>query len=347
MDRVLELGGFAAGYCGRLFVQAGSDVVRVETGARPPAWVSDAAMDLYLHAGKRRIATDDPELIADLAARADVVVVEGDTADAVEALGFDAWDAPVKAAITPFGRTGPKRNWQASTNVLLAMGGYTYIIGDPERAPLTLPGHYPEFQSGAFAYAAANACRLAGERNVIDLGMLEVVMALSQFTTVMWHCGGLIRERHGSDFYYVVPTNLFRCADGWAYVNIVPGFWDPFAAFLDRPDLVIDERFETNALRRDNRHALHAIIAAAIGPMTRAEVRRRAEECRIPIGVVQTIEDVLADPHLAVRGFWQTVRNGKAGSVRAPRRAWRMDGRTPPSRDLLPMETDLGERHDG
>ena len=125
MDRVLELGGFAAGYCGRLFVQAGCDVVRVETGARTPSWVSDEAMDLYLHAGKRRIATDDPELIVDLAARADVVVVQGDTADTVEALGFDAWDAPVKAAITPFGRTGPKRNWQASTNVLLAMGGYT------------------------------------------------------------------------------------------------------------------------------------------------------------------------------------------------------------------------------
>ena len=320
-------------------MQAGCDVVRVETGARPPGWVSDAAMDLYLHAGKRRIRTEDADLIAQLAARADVTVVEGTTADAVQALGFDDWEAPVKAAITPFGRTGPKRNWQASTNVLLAMGGYTHIIGDPDRAPLTLPGHYPEFQSGAFAYAAANACRLAGERNVIDIGMLEVVMALSQFTTIMWHCGGLVRERHGSDFYYVVPTNLFRCADGWAYVNIVPTFWDAFAAFLERPELVLDERFETNELRRENRDALHAIIAAAVGPMRRADIRRRAEECRIPIGIVQSLSDVLADPHLAGRGFWQTVGGGETSPVRSPRRAWRMDGRTPPARDLLPPET--------
>ena len=122
MDRVLELGGHAAGYCGRLFVQAGCDVARVETEERPPGWVSDEAMDLYLHAGKRRIRTDDAALIAELASKADVVVAEGATADAVGALGFDAWDAPVKTAITPFGRTGPKRNWQASTNVLLAMG---------------------------------------------------------------------------------------------------------------------------------------------------------------------------------------------------------------------------------
>lgn len=347
MDRVLELGGYAAGYCGRLFVQAGCDVVRVETGERPPAWVSDEAMDLYLHAGKRRIRTDDPRLIAELASRADVVVAEGHTADAVEALGFDAWDAPVRAAITPFGRTGPKRNWQASTNVLLAMGGYTYIMGDPDRAPLTLPGHYPEFQSGAFAYAAANACRLAGQSEVIDIGMLEVVMALSQFTTVMWHCDGAIRERHGSDFYHVVPTNLFRCADGWAHINIVPGFWDPFAAFLDLPELVLDERFGTNELRRQNRHALHAIIDAAVAPMTRAEIRRRAEDCRIPVGVVQSLDDVLADPHLAVRGFWQSVHGGESAPVRSPRRAWRSDGQTPPDRDLALLETPAAEARDG
>ena len=346
MDRVLELGGFAAGYCGRLFVQAGCEVVRVENSQRPPAWVSDEAMDLYLHAGKRRIRTDDPALIADLAARADVVVAEGGTADAVQALGFETWDAPVKAAITPFGRTGPKRNWQASANVLLAMGGYTYIIGDPDRAPLTLPGHYPEFQGGAFAYAAANACRLAGERKLIDIGMLEVVMALSQFTTTMWHCGGLVRERHGSDFYYVVPTNLFRCADGWAYINIVPGFWDAFAAFLDRPELVLDERFETNESRRDHRDALHAIIGEVVAQMTRADIQRRMEESRIPIGIVQTLDDVLADPHLATRGFWQTVPRGDAPPVRSPRRGWRVDGRTPVARELLPPETSA-EVHDG
>ena len=347
MDRVLELGGHAAGYCGRLFVQADCEVVRVETGERPPGCVSDEALDLFLHAGKRRIRTDDPELIAELAAKADVVVAEGATADAIEALGFDEWDAPVKTAITPFGRTGPKRNWQASTNVVLAMGGYTYIIGEPDRAPLTLPGHYPEFQSGALAYAAANACRLAGQRNVIDIGMLEAVMALSQFTTVMWHCLGTIRQRHGSDFYYVVPTNLFRCADGWAHINIVPGFWDPFATFLERPELILDPRFETNESRREHRDALHAIIAEAVAPMTRADVRRRAEECRIPVGVVQTLDDVLADPHLAGRGFWQTVGGGETPSLRSPRRAWRVDGRTPPARELLSLETPDVERGDG
>ena len=249
MDRVLELGGYSAAFCGRLFAQSGYEVVRVEPPVPPPAWVSQTAMDLYLHPGKRRVRTDDRGLIAELAARADVVVVEAEGADAVDELGFDNWQTPVKTAITPFGRTGPKRNWRATPHVLLAMGGYTNLMGDPDRAPLSLPGHYVEFQSGGFAFTAANACRIAGEPNTIDIGMLEVVMALSQFTTVMWHCGGVVRSRHGSDFWSVVPTNLFRCADGWLYINIVPSFWDAFTVFLGQPELLVDERFATNEKR--------------------------------------------------------------------------------------------------
>ena len=335
MDRVLEIGGHAAGYCGRLFAQAGHEVVRVESPA--PAWVGDTAMSLYLHAGKRRLRTEDPALVAELARKADVVVAEAEGADAVGALGLDDFDTPVKVAITPFGRTGPKRNWRATPHVLLAMGGYTNLMGDPGRAPLSLPGHYVEFQSGGFAFAAANACRLAEERNSIDIGMLEVVMALSQFTTVMWHCAGVVRSRHGNDFWSVVPTNLFRCQDGWVYVNIVPTFWDPFTVFLKRPELLVDERFLTNEKRMLHRDALHALVADALATRAKAEIQQSAEECRIPLGVVQSFHDVLADPHLAERGMWQTLQTAQ-GAVRSPRPAWRIHGETRPELPLAAVQ---------
>ena len=328
MDRVLEIGGYAAGFCGRLFVQRGYDVVRVESPVAPPAWVSRQALDLYLHAGKRRVQTVEPGLIAELAAQADVVVAEAESADAMAALGIDDWPVPVKVAITPFGRTGPKRNWQATPHVLLAMGGYTNLMGDPGRAPLSLPGHYVEFQSGAFAFVAANASRLAAEPASIDIGMLEVVMALSQFTTVMWHCGGVVRSRHGSDFWSVVPTNLFRCADGWVYINIVPTFWDAFAVFLQMPELLVDERFVGNEKRMLNRDALHDLIAQALARQDKAEIQRRAEECRIPLGVVQSFADVLADRHLGERDVWQHIE-GADVSVRSPRPPWRIHGEDP------------------
>ena len=282
--------------------------------------------------------TDDTALIAELASHADIIVAEGATADAIDELGFDQFRAPVKVAITPFGRTGPKRNWHAAPNVLLAMGGYTNLMGDADRAPLTLPGHYVEFQSGGFAYTAANACRLADEANAIDIGMLEVVMSLSQFTTVMWHCAGNIRSRHGSDFWSVVPTNLFKCSDGWVYVNIVPTFWDAFVVYIDRPELLLDERFTTNDLRMEHRDVLHKIIAQAVAPQSRAELQRGAAEHRVPIGVVLSVEEVLNDVHLAEREVWQQVTGLDGNSVRSPRPAWWFHDEPQPTLKLTPVE---------
>lgn len=329
MDRILEIGGVAAGYCGRLFVQAGCEVVHVAGAALAPSEHSELALDLYLHAGKRRIRTDDRKIIGELADCADVVVAEAPTAQGLIELGFDDWNAPVKAAITPFGRTGPKRNWSATPATLLAMGGYTYIMGDADRAPLTLPGHYAEFQSGGFAHVAANASRLAGEKNVIDIGMFESVMALSQFTTVLWTCAGEIRSRHGNDFWYAPPSNLFPCADGWVYVNVTPEFWDAFTTFIDRPELVLDKRFGTNIQRMVNHEALYEIVAEALAPLSRAEARARATEHRIPCGELLSFDEALDDPHLAGRDFWQRI-DGAGGPIRSPRSAWWTDGVSPP-----------------
>lgn len=334
MDRILEIGNFAAGFCGRLCAQAGHEVVRIESTEAAPAWVSTEALDLFLHPGKRRLQVDDPDLIAELADQADVVIVEADTADALDALHFDDWESRVKVSITPFGRTGPKRNWHATANVLLAMGGYTYLMGDQDRAPLTLPGHFVDFESGQYAYTAVNACRFAGEENSIDVSMLEVIMSLSQFTTVKWHCGGEIRSRHGSEFWTVPPSNLFACQDGWLYMNIVPIFWDAFATFLDRPELVIDERFLTNDLRMENRDALNACIQEIVLTMTKKTAQERAVESRVPVGIVQTLDDVLKDPHLLEREFWQQVDAIGYESIRSPSLPYRIN-KTPRPRLTL------------
>jgi len=326
MDRVLEIGGFAAGYCGRLFVRGGADVVRVDLDARATAWAGQEAMDLYLHAGKRVVGPATPDLVEKLAGAADVVVCEAGSADEIDALGFDAWAAPVKVAITPFGRTGPKRNWHATPSVILAMGGYTQLMGDPQRAPLNLPGHFVEFQTGTLAYTSINACRLADERNTIDLSMLETLMAMSQFTTVRWHCAGEVRSRHGSDFWYVVPSNLFACRDGWVYINVVPSFWDPLTIFLDRPELLLDPRFGDNDARMQNRDALHAIVAGVLRNLPKDEIIARAGECRIPVGVVQSFDDVLDDPHLAYRAFFERLEMDGQSALHSPAVPYRING---------------------
>ena len=322
MLAVVEIGGYAAGYCGRLFAQTGNPVTHITVGQPLPVWTSEEAMNVFLHSDKAVLDTQDLNEVKQLADTADIVILEASTANDVEDFGFDDWSCPVKVAITPFGRTGPHKNWQATPSTLLAMGGFTNLMGDPDRAPLTLPGHFVEFQSGGFAYAAALASALSNETNSIDIGMLEVVMAMSQFTTVMWHCADIVRSRHGNDFWSVVPTNLFRCLDGWVYINIVPGFWDPFVAFLELPELVLDERFVTNTRRMQNRDELHEITAEVLAKLTRDEVQQRAVDCRIPLGAVLSFEEVLDDVHLTRRNMWVDRTTSSNRTVRVPRLPW-------------------------
>ena len=47
MDRVLEIGGFGARFCGRLFAQEKTEVVRIESVDPIAGWVSEVAMEAY------------------------------------------------------------------------------------------------------------------------------------------------------------------------------------------------------------------------------------------------------------------------------------------------------------
>jgi len=64
-------------------------------------------------------------------------------------------------------------------------------------------------------------------------------------------------------------------------------------------------------------------VLAGLG---KADIESRAEACRIPLGVVQTFEDVLADKHLAERDFWEGVVLPDGSLVKSPSSPYRING---------------------
>ena len=187
--RVLELGEFiSAPYCGKLLADMGADVLKVERAdggdwARdygPYALVRQAhhertlqgergfgghrensGLFLYLNANKRGVTLnlDTPtgrEMLSGLVAQYDVLVhnLHPTEMDRV-GLDYDTLspynDGLIMASITPFGLTGPYRNWKAYDINLAAGGGICEGLGSPEREPLTFGT--PEV--GYFAGAAA------------------------------------------------------------------------------------------------------------------------------------------------------------------------------------------------
>ncbi len=362
--RILEFGdNHAAGYAGKLFTRWGAEVIRVDAAESVspfPHRAEHVAVDLYLHAGKTRMAIDyekpaGRQLLHRLAQKVDILITDLTAADLdlLEWSSLGGSDLKIRTAITPFGMNGPKRNWLASSNVLLAMGGLTYLMGDADRAPLTMPGRYIFYQSGQYAYAASLAThRLQPtEAQTIDVSMHEVALSLHQFTTVMWTFGERIRSRHGNDFGVLHPITMYPCKDGWFAVNADVTFWDVFTIMLGKPELADDPRFATVLDRVEHCKELDAIVIEQLGNKTRRELLDLGQEvCRMPTGILTTLPELLEDPHLSERNFWQTLTvNGR--ELKVPGSSFRYVGQNPPSEpspsaslDATRFATALSER---
>ena len=155
--RVLDFSGQIAGpYCSKLLVDGGGEVIKVEPPEGDPLrqWSAtgadlggeDSALFQFLNAGKQSLvgSAADPRVAA-LLAEADLVIeAHGLESDAAEPLDIAALRAAhpalVVLSITPYGRTGPWAERQATEFTLQAESGSIGMRG--------LMGHEP-FQAGA------------------------------------------------------------------------------------------------------------------------------------------------------------------------------------------------------
>lgn len=341
--RVLEVSDReeAAAYCGKLFARWGSEVIKVESpGRETPA----TALELYLNGGKQRLKLDldTPDGMARLsrlAETADVVVTDHSPRE-TDALGLMKLPAKARLSVTPFGLDGPYRDHEATASTLLALGGYTWLMGDPDRQPLTLPGNYPYYQAGTFAYIAALAALLGGashERpSSIEVSAHECLAGLHQFTDTMYLFGEVVRSRHGNRWENLAPTTLLRCHDGWYGVNILANFWFSFAHMIGKPEWATEGVFSTNAGRMTVQDELEDVITKALWDKGRKEIFKEGQEAwRVPIGYAATVRDILEDPHLNERGFWRRL-DSRRGSVLTAGSPFRIVGEEmPPERAPL------------
>ena len=159
--RVIDVSeGVAGPFCAKLFADFGADVVKIEppsgdsartlgpfpNGAPNP---EASGMFIYLNANKRGVALDleserGRELASALFDTADVVVENFPPGRMDEmALGYESLSPRnpglVMVSTTPFGQTGPWRDWQATDLVEYAASGLSYVNGAPDREPLKEP----------------------------------------------------------------------------------------------------------------------------------------------------------------------------------------------------------------
>ena len=325
--------GLAGAFCAKMFADFGADVIKAESPEGDPArklgpfpqdnpGADTGGMFMYLNANKRGVtvefdSADRLRRLRDLCATADVVV-ETFPPGHVQTLGLGYDDLEqvnpgvVLVSITPFGQTGPWRDYQATDLVAYAASGQSYVNGSPEREPLKEPGEESCFQAGACAFLGAMTALshrdMTGEGQHVDVSIQEAAAsAFSPQVLGAMHSG--VPEKRGS-------TPLLPCKDGYVSLNVRhDATWEYMWLFFDDPDVAHNPRFATAALRRENAAEIEEILLPHLARHTMEELFHGLAPLRLLIGMTLTVDRLLTDPHLDEREFFVHSDQFKAGHV--------------------------------
>ncbi len=350
--RILDLATVIAGpLCSALLADFGADVVKIELpsgsdGIRslPPFKDGVSLWGKVTNRNKRGITLDirTPEglaLFKEMLPKFDVLV------ENFRPGTLDKWGLPIGELqrinpdltvlrVSGFGQTGPRRRDAGFARVAEAMSGLTYLCGEADSTPLHLGYPVADGITGVFgAYAVMLALfrRLAdpaarGEE--IDLSLYESMHRILEFLVIEYDQLGAVRERSGNRSQYAVPSGVYRTRDNrWvSLASSTQSVYERLARAMERPELIDDPRFRTNADRVANAEALEEIVTAWYAANDFPHVSKLLSEGGVAFSLVFTAQDAFEDPHFAARENIVPVEDSELGTVR-------MQGIVPKLRD--------------
>lgn len=318
----------------------GADVIKVETPqgdfmrqlgpARHPGM---AAYFLHINRNKRSIVLDlkqpaQRSALLELVATADVFV-HNMRLDAARRLGLNyaslAERNPrlVHACATGFNRDGPKRDLPAYDDIIQGESGLAAINAGADGAPRYLPMAVCDKLVGHALASAIGMALFARERTgrgqEVHVPMLET-MAAFNLVDHMWHAV-LDEPEKGLGYprMFTPHRRPYATRDGYVcLMATTDDQWRRLLPSLGRAELLEDPRFASVAQRTAHIDALYGIIADTMRERGTAEWLERLAAADVPHGVVNTLEDIVADPYLWDTGFFcreQHPSEGKAIAI--------------------------------
>jgi formyl-CoA transferase len=339
--RVVELGQLLAGpFCGQLLGDMGADVIKVEppvvngVGGDPMReWGQGAEKVQWevIARNKRSVSANlrDPQgqaLVRKLIATADVLV-ENFKPGTLEKWGL----APdrllaeqpglIIARMSGYGQDGPYSDRAGFGGIGEAMGGWRYIVGEPDRPPSRMGVSIGDTLTATYGcmgvLAALHHRARTGQGQVIDAALYESVLQVMEGLVPEYDRMGLIRERSGSILKGIAPSNVYECMDGPFMIGAnKDSLWRRLAEAMGRPELGDDPRFATHLARGKNQTEIDALINDWTRTLTVDEVDALMIEYSIPAGQVYRAPDMLADPHFQARKAIVEVETERFGKLK-------------------------------
>jgi crotonobetainyl-CoA:carnitine CoA-transferase CaiB-like acyl-CoA transferase len=323
-------GGLAGGYCARLLIDAGAELVWVEDtgGDTLRGWSAsgsaegDGALFQYLAAGAVSVVVDGTDALATALRGADAVIwtPQSDTARQLSLQGvLDLAPDAVVTAITDFGLTGPWAKRPASDLTLQALSGGVGQRGLPERAPLAAGGRLGEWMAGMFAAVHTLAACHRGGGDLLDVSVLESLILTTTVHPVSWYtiAGRPFRPIRSRNLPDIHPAR-----DGFVGFMVVTGQqWLDFCVLVDRNDWADDPELGLMAKRVARRDELVSVIDAWCSQRSCAEIVDLADLLRVPAAVIGDGETI---PHMDHPVARNTFVTNPSGGFLQPDVPWRL-----------------------
>jgi benzylsuccinate CoA-transferase BbsE subunit len=352
--RVLELADEKGQFCGKLLADLGADVVKIEPpGGEPCRHIGPFLDDIphperslsfwYYNTSKRGITLDletaaGSRLFGRLAAASDVIL-ETFRPGFLASLELDYTSLHqenprlIMCALTPFGQTGPWRDYLSSDLLHMAAGGEMassgYDEADVPNAPPIAPGGGNAWHMGShFAYMAIMAAlvhrTVSGQGQYIDASIHEACALTTEAAIANYIYRGEVVRRQTGRHHATGPTprTQFRAKDGTYVCALVAGRLNPryvreLADLLDSYGMVgdlKDAKYQDPAVITANTsHIIDDLVADFIASLSAEEVYHAAQERGFTWGAVRAPEQLLDDAHLHDRGFWKEVEHPELG----------------------------------
>ncbi len=337
--RVIDMTRVLAGpFCTMSLGDMGAEVIKVEepgkgddTRGWPPFVHGEATYFLSVNRNKKSLtldlkAPDGQEILRRLLASADVVV-ENFRPGTMERLGFGyetlerANPRLIYCSISGFGESGPEAHRPGYDLIVQGESGVMDITGFPDGPPVKVGNSIGDLVAGM---AAAQGITLAllsrsqtGKGQKVEIGMLDVMASLLTYQAgLYWNAGGR-PARRGNEHPSIVPYEVFKAQDVYITLGVANNsLWDRTCKALDRPDLIKDPRFDTEANRVTNRKVLVPLLNEILGARPADEWLARLDKAGVPAGRIKSVAEVCESAHLRARGMMVSLAHPKAGSIR-------------------------------
>lgn len=361
--RVLDLAEEGGAYCGKLLADMGADVIKIEPpGGAPMRRIGPFHADApdpngsvffwHYNTSKRSVTLDlaippDRTRFLELSQTTDLII-ETAPPGHLDTLGLGYATLSARnprltlVSITPFGQTGPYRNYRGSDLICQALGGMVYVNGFPEEAPLQGLGLQAYHSASTFAAIGALLALLARERSGrgqwIDVSIQECVAACVEHASSFFHQDGTVAERHGS-LHWTRYFRLGHCTDGYV-MHCTLGDWTSLLEWVNadgKAQDLTEPSWEDFNYRRDHCAHLFDVLDQWAASYTVADLVEGAQLRRLPYAAVLPPQSLPHNPQLGARGFFVSVPHDERGEALpypgAPyvfdRTPWRIHRRPP------------------